>query len=233
MNWTELFFSDFVILTSVEEWRNWTERKMKTKERMFLTNLGLCWHDGRNVSILPPNPPSGPTWRNRGRKAERNFRTRTRFHLVSFLYTKKTNINPRRNMRVVWSVYIHNCLDTVAKKRNALRAPNKSACHINNVLRAIRTVFLLLLLEKETCFLPTATASVGLSAHTSTETAPVEQQKAASVIVLSKTFLGLFLWQRYKQGKLGIAGTRTKVPDKNRREALQLIRNPTDADVYI
>lgn len=50
--------------------------------------------------------------------------------------------------------------------------------------QCVRTTCLLLL----QCLLPASVASVGLSAHTSRQTAPVRQQKAASAIHLSKTF---------------------------------------------
>lgn len=41
---------------------------------------------------------------------------------------------------------------------------------------------------KESRSLPASVASVGLSAHTSMQTAPVRQQKATSAIYLSKAF---------------------------------------------
>lgn len=58
---------------------------------------------------------------------------------------------------------------------------------------------------KEQCLLPASVASVGLSAHTSVQPAPLRQQKAASAIHLSKAFFRVILWQRYKQGESGMA----------------------------
>lgn len=41
---------------------------------------------------------------------------------------------------------------------------------------------------KDQCLLPASVASVGLSVHTSMQTASVQQQKATSAIYLSKAF---------------------------------------------
>lgn len=87
---------------------------------------------------------------------------------------------------------------------------------------------------KEQCLLPASVASVGLSAHTSMQTAPLRQQKAASAIHLSKAFFRVILWQRYKQGEPGIASALHGGPiQKNHRDAGQVIRSVTAGDVYI
>lgn len=89
---------------------------------------------------------------------------------------------------------------------------------------------------KDQCLLAASVASVGLSVHTSMQTALVRQQKAASAIyTCQRHSSGLFLWQRYKQGEPGIAralrgGPRQK---KTHTNAGQVIRSVTEADVYI
>lgn len=87
---------------------------------------------------------------------------------------------------------------------------------------------------KDQCLLPDSVASVGLSAHTSIQAAPVQQQKAASAIHLSKAFFNVIPMQRYKQGEPGIASALHGGPrQKNHRDAGRAIRSVTSADVYI
>lgn len=90
--------------------------------------------------------------------------------------------------------------------------------------------------EKAQCLLPASVASVGLSAHTSMQPAPLRQQKAASVIHLSKAFFRVILWQRYKQEESGIASALHGGPPTHtytKRDAGQVIRGVMAGDVYI
>lgn len=89
---------------------------------------------------------------------------------------------------------------------------------------------------KEQCLLPASVASVGLSAHTSMQTAPVRQQKAASAIHLSKAFFRVIPVAEVQAGGTRHSertSWRSHTKKKNHRDAVQVIRSVTAADVYI
>lgn len=87
---------------------------------------------------------------------------------------------------------------------------------------------------KDYCLLPASVASVGLSVHTSMQTAPVRQQKAASAIHLSKAFFRVSPVAEVQAGGTRHSeSTSRRSQTKNHRDAGQVIRSVTDADVYI
>lgn len=74
----------------------------------------------------------------------------------------------------------HSCPDTVKKQPSG--PPREPTCIINHVLVFVAASV------RDLCLLPASVASVGLSVHTSMQAAAVRQQKAASVMISSKTF---------------------------------------------
>lgn len=68
---------------------------------------------------------------------------------------------------------------------------------------------------EDQCLLPASVASVGLSVHTSMQTAPVRQQKAASAIHLSKAFFRVIPVAEVQAGGTRHSkSTSRRVPDK-------------------
>lgn len=121
----------------------------------------------------------------------------------------------------MWCLYIHNTV----KKKLPHGPLSKPTSHINHVLVFVAAS------EKDQSLLPACAASVGLSIHTAMQTAAVQQQKAATVIYLSKTFFGSYSCgsRRNQTRRQHFA----EVQDKNHRDARQVIRSVTDADVYM
>lgn len=87
---------------------------------------------------------------------------------------------------------------------------------------------------KDQCFLPASVASAGLSLHTSMQTAPVQQQKAASAIYLSKAFFEVTPVAEVQAGGTRHSeSTSRRSQTKKHRDPGQVIRRAVDADVYI